>query len=258
VVHPPPPPPSCLKSIASYRDLFYISDRDNLYDGDDFFDKSVLLQPFNRRAYLTNVTFTGEDFYRYAWILSQSEERWYNMPTASILAEMRRYGLKKRSSVKNPRPARMDNPIIVAGSVLSLDEYMEETVEKSCWGDCGLLHPDDTAGEHGKKKWACERCHEKRVQLHRDVGWVYLSVVRTDSSKESLGMGMFMLRRNGSQEQAAAMAFYDAAFMGWSTVFCCAIRGDVELTGWKGRVKCIHSPVCSVLAPEDGVLRVFL
>jgi len=38
-----------------------------------------------------------------------------------------------------------------------------------------------------------------------------------------------MLRKSGTQEQAAAQAFYDARALGLSTVFCCAMHADVEL-----------------------------
>jgi hypothetical protein len=189
--------------------------------------------------------------------------------------------------------------MIVAGDLFDLEEYDFEGVVEARSDDCSLLHPHDMSGIDGKKGEngegsekrkncvdsedgkdsqigkepknveqegegdVCQKCYEKNLELHKDIGWVYLSVVRTDTRSsfdrpEGNGMGMFMLRKHSSRHQAASRAFYDAGVFGWSTVFCCAIRADVNLQNWKGRVKCVRFCPHRVLVPEEGVLRVFL
>jgi hypothetical protein len=180
-------------------------------------------------------------------------------------------------------------PIILAGDSLCLDPYGDHGVDRGGLGECDLLHPDDenqdvaeysdddddSSGSsdgtieetEGKRRrrcyWDCEKCYEKYVQLHEEVGWIYFSVVRTDvrgsgDGQGGIGTGMFMLKKSGTQEQAAARAFYDAGALGYSTVFCCAMRGDMELLGWKGKVRKVENKVQRVLTPEEGVLRVHL
>ena len=255
---PPPPSPFRPKEASSYRDLF----RD-AYDDDYNYDKFVVLPPFNKIVYVSDHSFGKEDFYRYAWLLAQSEERWYTMPAVSVLAEMRRSGLKELSPMENPRPSNMKSPHIATGTVLTLCG-IEEGVDECGWGECYFLHPDDMSGPEDKMdSWNCERCYRKRLELYESVGWVYLTVVRTDmlrpdAQQTGNGMGMFMLRRSASREQAAARAFHDAGTRGLSTVFGCAIRADQELVGWKGRLKTFCHHAHSVLIREEGVLRVLM
>lgn len=285
-------------TFTSYRDLFFT------FEDDYFHDSCVLLQPFNRLVYVTETTPSTGDFYRYAWLLAQSEERWYSMPSTSKLARMRKSGLEHLSPIENPRPASLAIPMIVASDVLNLQDCEFDEVIKLRSDNCNLLHPDDMSNVDGeddgnggngldtkrgdkenyvkdakigkddevgedpknidlvdKDKKICERCYEKTVQIHNDVGWVYLSVVRTDMQHSSdrwvgNGIGMFMLRRHSCREQAVAQAFYDAGALGWSTLFCCAIRADVDLQDWKGRVKGVRYFPQHVLVPEEGVLRV--
>jgi hypothetical protein len=265
--------------ITSYNDLF-----NRKYDDDRYFlyDKYVTLFPGNRRAYITNASFTVHDFHKYAWLLAQSEERWYTMPTVSELAEMKKWGLKELTPMEDPKPAALDTPCIMASEVFTLLGDIVENVEENIWGDCETLHPDNpvTPSEtlslsssasssppseekrvpfNVRNKWACPICYDKRRALDRDIGWVYLSVVRTEArgpgSPQGNGTGMFMLKRHGNREGAAATAFCDAGTRGWSTVFACAIRSDVQLLGWKGKVLSTTS-VEDVLILKEGVLTV--
>jgi hypothetical protein len=72
-------------------------------------------------------------------------------------------------------------------------------------------------------------------------------------------VGMFMFKKSSTREQAASRVFYDAGALGYSTVFCCAMRADVQLLGWKCKVKGVINCVHRVLAPEEeGVLRVYM
>ena len=280
------------KPVTSYREIFNISDGENFC-----YDQSVLLQPFNRVVYMTQTSMNGEDFHRYAWLLAQSEENWYAMPSAATLARMRTSGLEKRKPIANPRPTGASIPIIVANDSLYLESDGEEHVEKEGWGDCTLLHPDDplkineencegsdvrstsedgatiyetrhgvddTNEKRNRKVWRCEKCYRKNLQLHEDIGWVYFTVIRADTQgsgeeQRGNGVGMFMFRKSSTREQAASRAFYDAGALGYSTVFCCAVRADVQLLGWRGKVKVVINCVHRVLAPEaEGVLRVYL
>lgn len=273
---------------TSYRNFFNGSDDD---DANFFYDKFFLLQPFNRLVVGVQTTFEKEEFRRWAWLLGQREEKWYTMPSAGTLSRMRASGIEKRAPVKNPQPACLKTPRIVAGDSLYLDLYGDEQVERCC-GECHMLHPDDICGSEKEERgedensnsdndlgeeentsndsnprshedvWDCIKCYEKYKQLHDDVGWVYLSVVRTErqmGSDENRGdgTGMFMLRKNSSRELAAAQAFYDAGALGWSTLFVCAIRADADLFEWSGKVERVINYVQRVLVLENGILRVF-
>jgi hypothetical protein len=288
--------------INSYRELFNVSGEDQFC-----YDKIVALAPFFRLVHIVQATYEKEDFYRWAWLLAQSEERWYEMPSAGSIAKMRTSGLKKRSPVARARPLTMAFPSIIAGDPLILDEYGEERVEFNGWGDCALLHPGDDAdesddednkstnngsnnsdkgdvagedSENGENesalgnstfgnrsqkdcpKWGCRKCYHKGLELHKEVGWIYLSVVKTDKQtpdydNDSAGTSLFMLRKNGSRDGMAAQAFHDAAAMGWSTVFCCAMRAEADLLEWDGKLNRVLNYVHKVLAKDDTGLRVF-
>lgn len=281
--------------VTSYRQLFNGTDTGSFYN-----DRTVLLQPYNRLTYFVQTVFEKVEFQRYAWLFAQYEDRWYSMPSPTALARMRRDGLEKLKPIADPKPVAMRVPRVVAGDGLYLEDYGEEEVAKTGWGCCKLLHPDDEDGIDGEDgldksrngsdnesdgeslatsehtgvkaerpenrkefgKWACEKCFRKNKQLYDEIGWIYLSVVRTDqqtagAESEGDGSSMYMVRKSGSRERVAAQAFYDAGARGWDTVFFCGMRADVEMLGWKGKVQKFENCIQYVLAKEEGVLRIF-
>jgi hypothetical protein len=211
------------------------------------------------------------------------------MPTAGELAEMRKDGLKELQPIEEPKPAGLDTPCIVISEALTLD-VLEEGPSRDGWGDCESLHPDNIAtpeeslslasGKGGRSersfgtnsqeeerldrpgmKWACQLCYDVRNRLFDEIGWAYLSVVRTEvqgvRSSQGNGMGMFMLKRHGSREAAAATAFCVAGARGWSTVFSCAMRADVQLLGWEGEWRQTNRIEKLLVANQEGVLTVW-
>ena len=302
VIEERPPPPrrrvvsnfrlARLPIIETYEGLFPRKDDDDSYC---LYDRYVLLLPFNKRCYVTNASFTIHDLHKYSWLLAQSEERWYTMPTTSELVEIRKSGLRELDPIEEPKPAGLDTPCLVIGEAFTLFADLEESVERDTWGDCGKLHPthpvtpsttlslasssdkgsedgkddkedktekDDTeeVPSTGRNKWACPLCYEERNKLLQEVGWVYLSVVRAEvqgvRSSQGNGMGMFMLKKHGSREAAVATAFSDAGVRGWSTVFSCAVRADVHLLGWKGEMRRV-TQIEDLLLDRQEVLTVF-
>lgn len=74
---------------------------------------------------------------------------------------------------------------------------------------------------------------------------------------------VYRLERVGSRDACVARAYHNAALKGWSTVFCCVVRGDVEMgevrtPGLEGfeRVGGLAALVADSYG-EDGKVRVF-
>ncbi|KAH7053360.1 hypothetical protein B0J12DRAFT_53457 [Macrophomina phaseolina] len=74
---------------------------------------------------------------------------------------------------------------------------------------------------------------------------------------------VYMLEKVGSREACLARAYHNAALNGWSTVFCCVVRGDVEIgqatkPGIEGleRVRGLGALVAAMEC-EEGKVEVF-
>lgn len=249
----------------------------------------------NRRAALTHHAATPFDLHAHLWLFRHAEpDRWYARPPA---VELRRHcaleaaglaspempGPGANNHNKAPRPACADVVRVCVGDVMGAANRA-----RSCW--C-LPRGDGPADAQCGAGAACE------VRNRRAIDAAFLTfylvteaprlrpaaAVDEDLALEAYGPypppppsgrpgssggrgeeKVYKLEMVGSREACVARAYHNAALNGWSTVFCCAVSGEVDIAeaarrpGLQGfeRVEGLGALVVDA-EDEEGRVKVF-
>lgn len=239
-------------------------------------DKVVYLPTFQRRAYVTSHSASSQEFWRYFELIKHAAEgKWYTLPDDETLAMMNgleRAGLpvgRHLPVVSDPQPIKSDIPWVHGTSALQYPQTIKSVPCKDSAAHFGRgnqcrttptmeAETDDLSPHHGACDedglLQCRKCARSKQKMLKHTELVYVSIVHStqgagnpprmpmsfgDKIKPE-GTDIYKIHKLGGRDAAATQAFYDAGANGWSTVFACAFRADVD---WS-------------LAAADGVERV--
>ncbi|KAL4882379.1 hypothetical protein BJY04DRAFT_186967 [Aspergillus karnatakaensis] len=212
-------------------------------------DKHVILDPYNRDAYITIHPASHFDFVSWLPLLALGvPETWYSfgvpetvitMNAAQPLAAPPQAVLKP---LLDPRPVGLKIPRIAAGAAL----------QPSSFPPVPAADADVTAAEPASEK----PTPPSPLVQDKDVNLIYLSIQTTISGlstsrngrwispdrnglpelagRNTIGQSIYRVVRSGSREEAAAQAFYNAGGNRWSTVFTCVVVEEEERMGAAG------------------------
>ncbi|KAF2091958.1 hypothetical protein K490DRAFT_53124 [Saccharata proteae CBS 121410] len=260
---PPPPPPPGKRGKKMARDE--IESVQGLMPPRGTTERVVRLSAVNtnRRAMLLHYAAAPFDLHENLWILKYGEaNKWYTRPATSELERLRKFedaGLGP--DVRNwachepdclhPAPSNMVK--LQFGEVMGV----ADPDERQCW--CGeFVEEEDTVCRFGK---SCSKKRNVRDAISNEL-LVYLSVVEadkrdTDDDQDAAddmsfvgstakddqccdGSKIYKLEKTGSKNACAARAYQNAALRGWSTIFSCVIKGEVDLAKMSGGIKCFE------------------
>ena len=219
---PSPPRRSMINEVSSHLELIpALKAQAAETKGDVPLDRSVRIEPFHSKVYVTTHAATPVDFRHWLPLLAYATpERWYGFTDAKsldllvdLLAGVPAMTAKcMLPPVENARALALNVPAVAASAALRLEpEDGEEdisllylSVQKS------IIAPQDS------NEWY-DRGRRQVPDMAREG-----SVI---------GMPIYRVVRSGSRQAAASQAFYTAGGSGWSTVFTCAVADKVEAEG---------------------------
>lgn len=239
-------------------------------------DKVVHLPTFQSLAYVSCHPSTVVEFDRYISLVKHGlEDAWYRLPDAVFVAQMNsleQAGLPTGSLpiIQDARPKKLEIPRVHGGAALRTSDTVpilpcenpahftpteSHAVDEA---DCNSDSSVDRKSKNLRNALLCKRCTKSKQRAFDASSVVYISVVQTiqdhhnpvngisppfstpGSATAALCTPLYKIVKSGSRDAAATQAFYDAGANGWSTVFTCAIRSDVD---W-------------AIAVEEGIRRV--
>lgn len=220
---PSPPRRSMIDEVSSHLELIpALKAQAAETKGDVPLDRSVRIEPFHSKVYVTTHAATPVDFRHWLPLLAYATpEKWYGFTDAKSLdllvdllagvpAMTAKYMLPP---VENARALALNVPAVAASAALRLEPNDGEegisllylSVQKS------IIAPQDY------NEWY-DRGGRRPVPDMTREGSV-------------TGMPIYRVVRSGSRQAAASQAFYTAGGSGWSTVFTCVVADKVEAEG---------------------------
>ena len=177
------------------------------------------------------------------------------------------------------KPLIRDTPFIRATAALTVDDLYEmDELRIECQLTGGHTDKVEESEDEGDKKsyfstlyscWWCKECSLVKQEELQGCGLVYHSVQRASIDSKSeyrmdsrsprpVGNYLFRLVQNGNRESAASQAFFDAGMNGWSTMFSCVTRDDIEITSaGKEKVKLVNELWKLTPVENSGTVSIF-
>ncbi|KAL4869616.1 hypothetical protein BDV12DRAFT_76793 [Aspergillus spectabilis] len=218
---PRTPSPTPLPEVPSHTDLFT----------EHTADRSVLLTPFNREAYITTHTATHHDFTTWLPLLALgAPETWYafSVSETPISTSLHQPLIAPSHTVlkplSEPRPVGLKIPRIAASAALQPSSSTPAVPNKS---------EDRTKQAEQNLIYLSIQTTISGLTTTRGGRWV--SPDRNGlpelAGRSTTGQNIYRVVRAGSREEAAAQAFYNAGGNRWSTVFTCVVVEDSGRAG---------------------------
>ncbi|KAL2864314.1 uncharacterized protein BJX67DRAFT_383789 [Aspergillus lucknowensis] len=256
-------PPGIQELVSSYNDLFPAIES----TGDPtpaLQDRFVILDPFNREAYIATHPASPFDFSYWLPLLSQgSPDTWYSIstPEATISASVSRVlSAPPRPSFRplsDPRPVGLKVPRLSASTPLRPST---------------LTHVKADAGTTQQPRATLIYLSIQQsitgYDTSRNGRWVSPGRDRLPdlAGRSATGQNIYRVVRTGSREEAAAQAFYHAGGNRWSTIFTCVVVGGkgglsgravaLDADGYE-RVASLEDLIESDGVGQDGKIKVF-
>ncbi|KAK0837765.1 hypothetical protein LTS02_017907, partial [Friedmanniomyces endolithicus] len=195
-------------------------------------DKLYRFRDWQRKVYVTHYGATRVDFYRYLWFLRFGRpECWYTQPSDASIASMMKGSEDLAAVLLTPHieatPSALNCPRICVTKAIS------SPMGPDCQLTDALLacKVADASNMEGDLRYISVVQASKKSLEHPGSS-PYGCLPNSEDSQALVGASVFELVTTGSQESAAAQAFYDAGTNGWSTVFTCAFwDGDLGKQG---------------------------
>ncbi|KAL5332128.1 hypothetical protein BJX70DRAFT_393216 [Aspergillus crustosus] len=209
-----PYPPSSFPEVSSHTDLFTLDNAQN-----PNLDRIVLLNPFNREAYITTHAATHVDFTTWLPLLALgAPETWYTFNVSETPISTAPYQPLISPShtvlkpLGEPRPVGLKVPRIAASA--ALQHSATRNTEQN------LLYLSIQTTISG-------------LATNRNGRWVSPDRfgLPDQAGNSTTGQNIYRVVKAGSREEAAAQAFYNAGGNRWSTVFTCVVAINYQTRG---------------------------